>query len=109
MTMLTVIAEIICHSEQDFKTVLDSFHNIRKQVLQEPGCNLYDVHIDHPAIESVLQTKVPFSILMYEQWESMPHLETHMHSVNMQQHALYWLRMILKAFCKNVSQVLAII
>ena len=85
--MLTVIAEIICHSEQDFKTVLDSFHNIREQVLQELGCHLYDVHIDHPTIESTLQTKVPFSTIMYEKWESMQHLETHMHSVNMQQHA----------------------
>lgn len=42
--MLTVIAEIICHSEQDMKTVLDSFNNIRAQVLQEPGCHLYDVY-----------------------------------------------------------------
>lgn len=85
--MLTVIAEIICHSEQDFTTVLDSFNNIREQVLQEPGCHLYDVHIDHPAVESALQTKVPFSIMMYEKWESMQHLETHMQSVNMQKHA----------------------
>ncbi|MFW2066190.1 putative quinol monooxygenase [Acinetobacter johnsonii] len=85
--MLTVIAEIICHSEQDFITVLDSFNNIREQVLQEPGCHLYDVHIDHAAVESALQTKVPFSIMMYEKWESMQHLETHMHSINMQQHA----------------------
>ena len=85
--MLTVIAEIICHSEQDFTTVLDSFNNIREQVLQESGCHLYDVHIDHPAVESALQSKVPFSIMMYEKWESMQHLETHMHSVNMQQHA----------------------
>ena len=85
--MLTVIAEIICHSEQDFKKVFDSFNNIREQVLQEPGCHLYDVHIDHPAVESALHTKVPFSIMMYEKWESMQHLETHMHSINMQQHA----------------------
>ncbi|MBJ7436871.1 antibiotic biosynthesis monooxygenase [Acinetobacter johnsonii] len=85
--MLTVIAEIICHSEQDFTTVLDSFNNIREQVLKEPGCHLYDVHIDHPAVDSALQTKVPFSIMMYEKWESMQHLETHMHSINMQQHA----------------------
>lgn len=85
--MLTVIAEIICHSEQDFTTVLDSFNNIREQVLQEPGCHLYNVYIDHPAVESALQTKVPFSIMMYEKWESMQHLETHMHSINMQQHA----------------------
>ena len=85
--MLTVIAEIICHSEQDFTTVLDSFNNIREQVLQEPGCHLYDVHIDHPAVDSALHTKVPFSIMMYEKWESMQHLETHMHSINMQQHA----------------------
>ena len=85
--MLTVIAEIICHSEQDFKTVLDSFNNIREQVLQESGCHLYDVHIDHPAVDSALHTKVPFSIMMYEKWESMQHLETHMHSINMQQHA----------------------
>ena len=33
--MLTVIAEIICHSEQDCITVLDSFNNIREQVLQD--------------------------------------------------------------------------
>ena len=85
--MLTVIAEIICHSEQDFKKVLDSFNNIREQVIQESGCHGYDVHIDHPSVESALQTKVPFSIMMYEKWESMQHLETHMHSVNMQQHA----------------------
>ena len=85
--MLTVIAEIICHSEQDFTTVLDSFNNIREQVLQEPGCHLYDVHIEHPAVESALQTKVPLSIMLYEKWESMQHLETHMHSINMQQHA----------------------
>ena len=85
--MLTVIAEIICHSEQDFTTVLDSFNNIREQVLQEPGCHLYNVYIDHPAVESALQIKVPFSIMMYEKWESMQHLETHMHSINMQQHA----------------------
>ena len=38
-------------------------------------------------LDRLLQTKVPFSILMYEKWESMLHLETHMHSVNMQQHA----------------------
>ena len=85
--MLTVIAEIICHSEHDFKTVLDSFNNIREHVLQESGCYRYDVYIDHPRVESAMQTKVPFSIMMYEKWESMPHLEAHMHSINMQQHA----------------------
>ena len=58
--MLTVIAEIICHSEQDFTTVLDSFNNIREQVLQEPGCHLYDVHIDHPAVESHYKPKYRF-------------------------------------------------
>ena len=85
--MLTVIAEIICHSEQDLKTVLDSFHHIREQVLQELGCHTYDVHIDHPAVKSALRTKVPFSIMMYEKWQSMQHLEAHMHSISMQQHA----------------------
>nr|WP_262736289.1 hypothetical protein [Acinetobacter variabilis] len=30
---------------------------------------------------------MPFSIMMFEKWESIQHLETHMHSVNMQQHA----------------------
>ena len=45
--MLTVIAEIICHSEQDFITVLDSFNNIREQVLKEPGCHLYDERWSH--------------------------------------------------------------
>lgn len=85
--MLTVIAEVLCHSEADFNTVLDSFKSIREQVLQEPGCHVYDMHIDHPIIDSALQTKVPFSIMMYEKWDSMQDLYTHMQSINMQQHA----------------------
>lgn len=84
--MLTVIAEILCHSEEDFKTVLNSFKSIRPLVLQETGCHAYDVHIDDASAESTIQTKVPFSIMMYEKWEMVQHLETHMRSVNMQAH-----------------------
>jgi hypothetical protein len=52
--MLTVIAEIICHSEQDFKTVLDSFNNIREQVLQEP------VAISMMCISTILLLRVHY-------------------------------------------------
>ena len=83
--MLTVIAEILCHSEDDFKTVLASFKIIRPLVLQEPGCHGYDVHID-AAAESAMQSKVPYSIVMYEKWETAQDLERHMQSAHMQAH-----------------------
>lgn len=84
--MFTVIAEILCHSEGHFKTVLNSFKAIRPLVLQEAGCHGYDVFIDDVAVESTMQTKVPFSIMMYEKWETVQHLHAHMQSVNMQAH-----------------------
>jgi hypothetical protein len=68
--MLTVIAEIICHSEQDFTTVLDSFNNIREQVLKEPGCHLYDVHIDQIYEEDVL---MGYSILLMDLTDEEKH------------------------------------
>ena len=84
--MLTVIAEILCHSEDDFKTVLASFKTIRPLVLREAGCHGYDVHIDAAVPESAMPTKVPYSIVMYEKWETAQDLERHMQSANMQAH-----------------------
>ena len=84
--MLTVIAEITCRSAQDFKTVLESFKTIRPDVLQETGCHAYEIHIDQLDLDSAMQSKVPFSILMYEKWQSLQDLEMHMHSPNMHAH-----------------------
>ncbi|MGA8883384.1 MAG: antibiotic biosynthesis monooxygenase family protein [Acinetobacter sp.] len=81
--MLTILAEILCHSEDDFKIVLASFKTIRPLVLQEPGCHGYDVHID-AAAESAMQSKVPYFIVMYEKWETVQDLERYMQSANMQ-------------------------
>lgn len=84
--MITVIAEITCASEQDFKSVLESFKKIRPDVLQETGCHAYDIHVDQLHIESAMQSKVPFSILMYEKWQNLQDLEVHMNSASMQAH-----------------------
>ncbi|MEN3977960.1 antibiotic biosynthesis monooxygenase [Acinetobacter sp. CWB-B33] len=84
--MLTVVAEIICAAETDFVRVLESFKKIRPRVLQEAGCYGYDIYIDDLSGESAMQAKVPYSIIMYEKWETRQDLETHMHSVNMKAH-----------------------
>ncbi len=84
--MLTVIAEVICASETDFDSVLESFKKIRPLVLQEAGCYGYDIHIDDLSGESAMQAKVSFSIMMYEKWKTRQDLEMHMRSVNMKAH-----------------------
>ena len=33
-----------------------------------------------------MQSKVPYSLVMYEQWETMQHLEAHMQTEHMQAH-----------------------
>ena len=87
--MLTVIAEILTNSEHSLKTVIGSFKAIQTTVLQEVGCHGYDVYVDSTAdavINSSMQSKVPYSLVMYEQWETMQHLEAHMQTEHMQAH-----------------------
>ena len=83
--MLTVIAEILTDSEQAFQTVIDSFKSIQASVLDEEGCHGYDLYVDS-TVDSPMQNKVPYSIVMYEHWESIQHLEAHMQTVHMQAH-----------------------
>ena len=87
--MLTVIAEILTNSEHSLKTVIGLFKAIQITVLQEVGCHGYDVYVDSTAdavINSPMQSKVPYSLVMYEQWETMQHLEAHMQTEHMQGH-----------------------
>ena len=37
-------------------------------------------------IISYIQQKVPYSLVMYEQWETMQHLEVHMQTAHMKAH-----------------------
>ena len=53
------------------------------------GCHGYDVYVDSAAdavINSPMQSKVPYSLVMYEQWETMQHLEVHMQTAHMKAH-----------------------
>ena len=87
--MLIVIAEILTDSEQSLKMVIDSFKAIQATVLQEAGCHAYDVHVDRVAdaeTDNLIQQKVPYSLVMYEQWETMQHLEVHMQTAHMKAH-----------------------
>ena len=87
--MLIVIAEILTDSEQSLKMVMDSFKAIQATVLQEAGCHAYDVHVDRVAdaeTDNLMQQKVPYSLVMLEQWETMQYLEAHMQTAHMLTH-----------------------
>ncbi|OTG65992.1 putative quinol monooxygenase [Acinetobacter silvestris] len=83
--MFTVIAEILMPSEQDFKIVLASFNRVMGIVRKEQGCHGYELYVDSQ-IDSQMQTKVPYSIVMYEKWETIQHLEEHMQTTHMLAH-----------------------
>lgn len=87
--MLTVIAEILTNSEHSLQRVIGSFKAIQNTVLQEVGCHGYDLYIDSvvdAVRNSTIQQKVPYSLVMYEQWETMQHLEVHMQTAHMKAH-----------------------
>lgn len=81
--MLTIIAEINTVSETSVQHVINALKQVKPMVLTESGCHGYDLYIDSYT-ESALQTKMPNSIVMIEKWESLQHLETHMHTSHMQ-------------------------
>jgi quinol monooxygenase YgiN len=66
--------------------VLGSFKAIQPDVLQETGCHAYEIQIDRLDIDRAMQSKVPFSILMSEKWQSLQDLEANMHSPHMHAH-----------------------
>ena len=84
--MITVIAEIRIHSGAEHrKEVLASFQQILSQVLAETGCYAYQALIDTPA-QASFQRVDHDSIMMFEQWESVAHLEAHLQTAHMLAH-----------------------
>ncbi len=82
--MLIVIADIqIRPGVQHRENVLNAFRNITPVVLQEEGCHGYELLVDHDS-DVHYQTKVPDSIIMLEQWESIEHLNAHLQTSHMQ-------------------------
>lgn len=82
--MLTVIAEIRTRPGHHHRqAVLDQFAKIIPLVLREEGCHSYVPMVDCAAGVS-FQNVSPDSIVMVEQWESVPHLEAHLQSPHMQ-------------------------
>ena len=82
--MLTVIAEIQIHEGiVHFETVLNAFKNVTPKVLQEAGCFGYELYIDQDSNAS-FQYKPSNSIIMFEKWQSLAHLEQHLNTAHMQ-------------------------
>lgn len=82
--MLTVIAEIQIHEgAEHFETVLNAFKDVTPLVLQESGCYGYELYIDQDANAS-FQYMPCNSIIMFEKWQSLAHLEQHMQTAHMQ-------------------------
>ncbi|MCJ8160058.1 putative quinol monooxygenase [Acinetobacter zhairhuonensis] len=83
--MLTVIAEIqIKEGSAHYETVLNAFRQVTPLVLQEIGCFGYELYIDQDSNAS-FQYKPCNSIIMFEKWQSLAHLEQHMQTPHMQE------------------------
>ena len=83
--MLTIIAEILTTSELALQAVIESFKEITPTVLQEDGCYCYELYVDSK-VDSQIQHKSAYSMTMYEKWETIQHLETHMRTAHMLAH-----------------------
>lgn len=82
--MLTVIAEIQIHKgAEHFETVLKAFQKVTPLVLQESGCYGYELYIDQATTAS-FQQPLSHSIVMFEKWQSLVHLEQHLNTPHMQ-------------------------
>ena len=82
--MLIVIADIqVFPGDQHRENVLNAFKKITPAVLQEPGCHGYELLMDHES-DVDYQTKIPDSITMLEQWQSLEHLNAHLQTPHMQ-------------------------
>lgn len=85
--MITVIAEIHTHTGAEHRQqVLASFGQILPQVLAETGCYAYQALIDTPAPQASFQRIDHDSIMMFEQWESVAHLQAHLQTAHMLAH-----------------------
>lgn len=82
MTMLTVLAEIHTYSAVDCEMVVAALKNITAQVLQEQGCHGYQLYRDQ-AEDSPFATQVAHSIIMFEQWQSVQHLQAYLDTAHM--------------------------
>ena len=81
--MITVIAEIqINAGTEAFNTVLEAFRKVTPLVLNESGCFGYELYMNHKT-QAPFQIHAPNSILMFERWESLEHLQQHMQTPHM--------------------------
>ena len=82
--MLTVIAEIqINEGTEHFETLMNAFKDVTPLVLQEAGCFGYELYIDQATTASFQQPPT-HSIIMFEKWQSLAHLEQHLKTTHMQ-------------------------
>lgn len=82
--MLTVIAEI-CVKSGRRTAVLQAIEALIPTVLREEGCGQYLPLIDVKA-QIPWKQHSPDSVFMFEQWESLRHLEQHQQAAHMEQH-----------------------
>lgn len=81
--MLTVIAEINTHSQVALEKVVAALKQVTEAVRAEEGCEAYELYIDEKTLLD-MQTQMPYSIVMYEKWQSEECLKHHMQTVHMQ-------------------------
>ena len=81
--MLTVIAEINTHSKLSFDTVVAALKSVMDTVRAEKGCEAYELFVDE-ITQLSMQTQMPYSIVMYEKWQSEALLAVHMQTAHMQ-------------------------
>lgn len=82
--MLIVIAEIKMKAGELHNTnVIDAFKDITPIVIKEDGCLAYDMLTNHQP-EVTYQTPLLNTLIMYEKWQSIYHLDKHLQSAHMQ-------------------------
>ena len=82
--MLTVIADITVHAGAVHKqNVLNAFAKIIPTVLQEQGCHVYQLLLDHDGGVDY-QSRDSHVITMLEHWQDMDALNAHLQTPHMQ-------------------------
>ncbi len=80
--MIHVIANIEAHPGQR-DALIAEFHGILAEVRAEAGCLAYGPAVDHATDIGGQAPVRPNTVVIVEQWESVPHLKAHLDAPHM--------------------------